>query len=73
MECKDCEKWYWEDTGKEVFRLFLICETSLLDPAKCYKEVGDLLQSGKNGLPRRRLAEFNQLCSRCPDRRLGSS
>ena len=29
MECKDCEKWFWADSGEEVVKLFEICLTSV--------------------------------------------
>lgn len=70
MQCPDCEKWYWQDTGEEIARLFLICETPYLNGGGCDEEVKTLVRSGKNGLPRRRLTEFNHLCSQCPERHL---
>jgi len=65
MQCEDCEKWYWADTGEEVVRLFEICSTSMIDPRSCLEEVREVLNSGGTGFPRRRTAEFNQLCSEC--------
>lgn len=65
MECADCEKWYWADSGEEVVRLFEICSTSMIDPMRCLEDVREVLNSGGSGFPRRRTAEFNQLCSDC--------
>lgn len=65
MQCEDCEKWYWSDTGEEVVRLFEICSTSMIDPRSCLEEVREVLNSGGTGFPRRRTAEFNQLCGEC--------
>jgi len=65
MECGDCEKWFWGDSGEEVARLFAICETSMINPGQCYEEIREILNSGGNGFPRRRVAEFNRVCSDC--------
>ena len=65
MECVDCEKWYWAETGEEVPRLFEICVTSMISPGRCLEEVRELLNSGGNGFPRYRTGEFNRLCSDC--------
>jgi hypothetical protein len=65
MECPECEKWYWADSGEEVVRLFEICSTSMIDPKSCLEDVREVLNSGGTGFPRRRTAEFNRLCSDC--------
>jgi hypothetical protein len=65
MECGDCEKWYWADSGEEIIRLFEICSTSMIDPKSCLEDVREALNSGGTGFPRRRTAEFNRLCSDC--------
>jgi hypothetical protein len=65
MECGECEKWFWAESGKEVVRLFEICATSLIDPERCIEEIREALNSGGNGFPRRRVAEFNRVCSDC--------
>lgn len=65
MECKDCEKWFWADSGEEVVKLFEICLTSVIDPKCCLEEVREVLNSGGTGFPRRRTGEFNRLCSDC--------
>ena len=65
MECGDCEKWYWGDSGEEVVRLFEVCSTSMIDPKSCLEDVREVLNSGGTGFPRRRTAEFNRLCSDC--------
>jgi len=65
MECGDCEKWYWAETGEEVVRLFEICTTSMIRPGRCLAEVREILNSGGNGFPRYRTGEFNRLCSDC--------
>jgi hypothetical protein len=70
MHCSDCEKWYWADSGREVSRLFMICETSILHSEKCFREVRDILNTGFNSFSPRRLPEFNHLCAQCPSRNL---
>jgi len=69
MECGECEKWFWAGSGQEVPKLFEICVTSLLNPGHCDREIREILASGGNGFPRRRVAEFNRLCSDCPNSR----
>ena len=65
MECAECEKWFWADSGEEVVRLFEICSTSMIDPKRCLEDVREVLNSGGTGFPRRRTAEFNRLCCDC--------
>ncbi|MEN6311489.1 MAG: hypothetical protein ABFD80_08130 [Acidobacteriota bacterium] len=65
MECRQCEKWFWADSGEEVARLFEICATSLIQPGFCDEAIREVLNSGGSGFPRRRAAEFNQICSDC--------
>jgi hypothetical protein len=72
MACPDCEKWYWADTGEEIERLFDICETSVVNPGRCYEEVRQILNSGGITFPRRRAADFNQVCSDCLNGRFTS-
>jgi hypothetical protein len=69
MLCSDCERWYWADSVEEIRELFMACETAVLHPGKCCEEIRRVLNSGGHGFPRRRLAEFNFLCSECPDRK----
>jgi hypothetical protein len=69
LRCEACEKWFWEDTAQEIPALFPICETAILRPGRCFEEIRELLNSGGMGFPRRRAAEFNQLCSACPNRK----
>ncbi len=65
MECVDCKKWFWPDSGEEVVKLFEICATSVINPSRCYEEVRQLLNSGGHDFPRWCVAEFNQVCSDC--------
>ncbi len=65
LECAECEKWFWADSGEEVVRLFEICSTSMIDPKSCLEDVREVLNSGGTGFPRRRTAEFNRLCCDC--------
>ena len=65
MECGDCEKWYWAETGEDVPRLFEVCLTSMISPGRCLAELREILNSGGNGFPRYRTGEFNRLCSDC--------
>ncbi len=67
MACDDCERWYWADNGQEVIRLCEICTTPLTDPRKCFEDVRELLGSGGSAFPRQRTAEFNRICSLCPN------
>jgi hypothetical protein len=69
MECLDCEKWYWEGTGREVARLFEICATAIVSPGSCCGEIREVVGSGGIKWPRRRSSEFNWLCSECPHAR----
>jgi hypothetical protein len=69
MECEDCEKWFWAGSKEEVSTLFSNCETAILHPGRCYPEVLGVALSGASGFPRRRWAEFNHLCSLCPNGR----
>ena len=65
MVCGDCEKWFWPDSGEEVVKLFEICETSIINPSRCFDEVRLALNSGGSTFPHRRVADFNQVCSDC--------
>jgi hypothetical protein len=65
-ECEDCEKWYWADRREEAPALFMLCETTILHPQRCYPEIRDVRESETAGFLRRRQAEFNHLCSGCP-------
>lgn len=69
MVCDDCERWFWADTGREVVRLCEICTTPLTDPERCFGDVRELLGSGGSVFPRQRTAEFNRICSLCPNGR----
>ncbi len=64
-ECRDCEKWFRADSGDEVPRLFEICATPFMDPARCDEDIRTILYSGGVDFPRRRAAEFNRLCTDC--------
>jgi len=65
VECGDCEKWFWGDSGEEVQRLFEFCATPVTRPSRCDAAIREAMNSGGNGFPRRRAAEFNRLCSDC--------
>jgi|WetSurMetagenome_2_1015567.scaffolds.fasta_scaffold735753_1 hypothetical protein len=67
MACEDCEKWYWADSSREVIRLCEICTTPLTNPERCFEDVRELLGSGGSLVPRQRTAEFNRICSLCPN------
>ncbi len=69
MECRHCEKWYWGGSEEEIMRLFEICATSVVSPGRCYAEIREAVNSGGTTFPRCRTAEFNWLCSRCPNGR----
>lgn len=69
IECEECEKWYWADREEEAPALFMHCETPILQPQGCYEEIRSVLKSEETIHLRRRLAEFNHLCSECPNGR----
>jgi ribosomal protein S27E len=72
IACEDCERWYWADSGQEIARLCEICATPLIEPQRCFEDVRELLSSGGTAFPRQRTAEFNRLCSLCPNGRFGA-
>ena len=69
LACEDCERWYWADSGQEVLRLCEICTTPKIDPGRCFEDIRELLGSGGSAFPRQRTAEFNRICSLCPNAR----
>lgn len=69
MECRDCERWYWEGTGVEVPRLFELCATAVVNPGRCCREIREVMGSGGSRWPRRRSSELNWLCGECPHAR----
>lgn len=68
MECIECERFYWEETGAEVINLSEICKTISSEPRKCYQDVKDPHRSGFLTYPKQKIKELNQLCSTCPNR-----
>ena len=66
MECEECEKWYWADRAEEAPALFKHCQTTVIHPQRCYAEIREIVQAAGASFLRRRLAEFNHLCSECP-------
>jgi hypothetical protein len=69
MECTECEKFYWDDDGKEVKHLFDSCETILLNPKKCDENVRKGHTNGKANYDRRKIEEFDLLCGSCSHRK----
>ncbi len=65
MECGECERWFWAETGEEIVRLSDICTTAIVNPGRCLPEVRMILNPGGNGVPRYRIGEFNRLCGDC--------
>jgi hypothetical protein len=72
MECRECERWFWADSGEEVARLFELCVTPVIHPGRCETDIRKILNSGGNGFQRRRSAEFNTICSGCPGARFAA-
>ena len=68
-ECQECEKWYWEDSGEEVFELADFCLTLLREPEKCDDVVVHPIRSGYFRSPKTKIKEFNHLCSECSHKR----
>lgn len=69
MECTDCEKFYWNDDGKEVKNLSGSCETILMDPEKCDGDVKKVHTNGKVRYDRRKIEEFDLVCGSCSHRK----
>jgi hypothetical protein len=69
LECGDCERWFWAETGEEVPKLFEVCATAMVRPERCLAEIREVLNSGGNGFPRYRTGEYNRLCGDCPNGR----
>lgn len=69
MECIDCEKFYWNDDGKEIKHLSGSCETILMNPAKCDEDVRKGHTNGKANYDRRKIEEFDLLCGSCSHRK----
>ncbi|MDH5468446.1 MAG: hypothetical protein OEY25_13600 [Candidatus Aminicenantes bacterium] len=69
MECTECEKFYWDDDGKEIKHLSGSCETILMDPEKCDEDVRKGHTNGKAHYDRRKIEEFDLLCGSCSHRK----
>ncbi len=63
LECLDCEKWFWANSGEEIPRLYEVCETAVLNPVRCFPELREAVLW--DDLSPSRQAEFNFLCSQC--------
>ena len=72
MACLGCERWYWQDSGEEVPRLFEICVTAVVSPGRCAEGVRAVLNSGGRGFPDRCIAVLNRLCGDCRNARFAS-
>ena len=66
MGCQDCEKFYWDDNGKEVKGLKNLCETLMFMPFKCNEKVRYPLSSGYSTYPSYK--ELDKICCECPQR-----
>ncbi len=69
MECLDCEKWYWEDSGEEIFELAELCQTLVMEPEKCDEVIISPIRSDYFSSPKTKLKEFNHICSECANKR----
>ncbi len=66
MECNKCEKFYWDDNGKEVNGLNNLCETWMFMPHKCNEKIRYPQSSGCSSYPV--YHELDKICSECPQR-----
>lgn len=66
MGCHECEKFYWDDNGREVNGLNNLCETMMFTPYKCNEKVRYLQSSDCSSYPD--YCELDKICSECPRR-----
>jgi hypothetical protein len=69
MECNECEKFFWNDDGKEIKHLSESCATLLMSPEKCYEEVRIASMAGIINYDKRKTEEFDLLCGSCSHRK----
>jgi hypothetical protein len=68
-ECLACEKWYWKDSGEEVFELAELCCVLKEDPARCAEIILNPIRAGYFRSPKTKIKEFNHICSGCSNKR----
>ncbi len=68
LECTVCEKHYWGDTNEEVKALYNLCETFRLGKNGCCEDIKRTGISSKPHYDKRKLQEWDLLCSMCPER-----
>jgi hypothetical protein len=69
LECLECEKWFWQDSGEEIFELAELCLTLQKDPMKCTDVIIHPIRAGYFNSPRTKIKEFNHICSECSFKR----
>lgn len=73
MACPSCEKHYWQDTNEEVSFLLYMCETFHFEPEKCDPDIKGKKRLHQLKFDRRKIAEWDLLCSSCPHRKFLSN
>jgi len=68
MECTVCEKRYWGDTNEEVTALYNLCQTFQLGKKGFCEDIKRMSGSSRSHYDRRKLEEWDILCSMCPKR-----
>ena len=69
LECGDCEKWYWEDSGEEVRELAGLCLNRIGWPVRCEEVVVHPTRESRFASPATKIREFNHICSECSQKR----
>lgn len=69
LECLECEKWFWEDSGEEIFELAELCLTLIQKPMECTDVIIHPIRAGYFRNPRTKIKEFNHICSECSHKR----
>jgi len=69
MQCRTCERNYWDDTKERVIHLYTFCETLYGQPEQCDEHLKNFNRQEFAKLDRRKMEEFDLLCSSCPRRK----
>jgi hypothetical protein len=69
LECMECEKWFWDDSGEEIFELAELCQTMMAEPTKCTDVIIHPIRAGYFRSPKTKIKEFNHICSECSYKR----
>lgn len=71
IECENCERIFWEDSGVEVTNLSEICRTKGVMPELCFKDVREIFNPADHSCPKAKAVEFNLICCKCSKRNFG--